>query len=383
MRAAESAAAGLAAHARLSRGSVAARGPPTPVAGDGDGGRQRGARHRPGRPTPRGPGADAPAAPRSIRCCAVTAWPTTRRWAWCTPPRAVFDPRRLRSLQPFSLERTLEGTLRFFEYEVDAEHLPARDAGRVRAARRGPPSGADPADARARRDGGPHRPRHAVALSGDGRRRRSGPSWPWTLAGIFSGEVDFNSELQPGDGFALAFERYTREGGAADLRRHHARPSSATTAACCARSGSRRPGGRPGYYDEAGRSLRRFFLRSPLKFEPRDHLAASRRAAATRCCTRRARIAASTTPRRSARRSIAAAGRRGGVGDPRRHQRPHGAAAARVGLRVALSAPSAFAPRHSRRRSRRRRATRSASSAPRAWRPARTCTTRSPRTACS
>jgi len=28
-------------------------------------------------------------------------------------------------------------------------------------------------------------------------------------------------------------------------------------------------GGEPGYYDEQGRSLRRFFLRSPLKFEPR------------------------------------------------------------------------------------------------------------------
>ena len=32
----------------------------------------------------------------------------------------VFDPRRLRSLQPFSLERTLEGALNLFEYEVDA-----------------------------------------------------------------------------------------------------------------------------------------------------------------------------------------------------------------------------------------------------------------------
>ncbi len=29
------------------------------------------------------------------------------------------------------------------------------------------------------------------------------------------------------------------------------------------------PGGRPGYYDELGRSLKRFFLRSPLRFEPR------------------------------------------------------------------------------------------------------------------
>ena len=35
--------------------------------------------------------------------------------------RAVFDPRRLRSSQPFMLERTLEGALRHFEYEIDDE----------------------------------------------------------------------------------------------------------------------------------------------------------------------------------------------------------------------------------------------------------------------
>ena len=33
---------------------------------------------------------------------------------------AVFDPRRLRSLQPFSLEQSLDGALRLFEYEIDA-----------------------------------------------------------------------------------------------------------------------------------------------------------------------------------------------------------------------------------------------------------------------
>ena len=29
------------------------------------------------------------------------------------------------------------------------------------------------------------------------------------------------------------------------------------------------PDGKPGYYDREGRSLKRFFLKSPLKFEPR------------------------------------------------------------------------------------------------------------------
>ena len=35
--------------------------------------------------------------------------------------RTVFDPRRLRSSQPFLLEATLEGALRTFEYEIDAD----------------------------------------------------------------------------------------------------------------------------------------------------------------------------------------------------------------------------------------------------------------------
>ena len=31
----------------------------------------------------------------------------------------MFDPRRLRSLQPFALEQSLDGALRLFEYEID------------------------------------------------------------------------------------------------------------------------------------------------------------------------------------------------------------------------------------------------------------------------
>ena len=30
------------------------------------------------------------------------------------------------------------------------------------------------------------------------------------------------------------------------------------------------PDGKPDYYDEHGRSLKRFFLKSPLKFDPRS-----------------------------------------------------------------------------------------------------------------
>ena len=98
------------------------------------------------------------------------------------------------------------------------------------------------------------------------------------LAEIFSGQIDFDRDIQPGDGFDVLFEKSTREGqfagygailGArvvADGRQYEAfrwvDPSS----------------GRAGYYDADGRSLKRFFLVSPLKFEPRitSHFSRSR-----------------------------------------------------------------------------------------------------------
>ena len=179
----------------------------------------------------------------------------------------VFDPRRLRSLQPFSLEKTLEGALRLFEYEVDANTFlrvrPADPGGAAWTAELVPI---------------PRTLEHAVTA---GRIDRDTPSLfqamdaageadqlAVDLAGIFAGEVDFNSELQPGDGFALAFERHTREGGSTtygDITAAEFRNDGRVLRAIRFAP----PGGRPGYYDEAGRSLRRFFLRSPLKFEPR------------------------------------------------------------------------------------------------------------------
>ena len=179
----------------------------------------------------------------------------------------MFDPRRLRSLQPFSLERTLGGALRLFEYEVDANTFlrvrPAAPGGAAWTAELVPI---------------PRTLEHAVTA---GRIDRDTPSLframdaageadqlAVDLAGIFAGEVDFNSELQPGDGFALAFERYTREGGSTtygDITAAEFRNDGRVLRAIRFAP----PDGRPGYYDEAGRSLRRFFLRSPLKFEPR------------------------------------------------------------------------------------------------------------------
>lgn len=179
--------------------------------------------------------------------------------------RAVFDPRRLRSSQPFTLERTFEGALRYFEYEIDNDSFlrvtPTR-AGAIEAKVLPIPKTLETAVASGTID--QETPSLFQAME------EAGESAELTiaLAQIFAGEIDFNTELQPGDRFALTFERFVRQD----------RPPTYgdITAAEFENEGRvvrairfTPPGGMPDYFDEQGRSLRRFFLRSPLKFEPR------------------------------------------------------------------------------------------------------------------
>jgi murein DD-endopeptidase MepM/ murein hydrolase activator NlpD len=179
----------------------------------------------------------------------------------------VFDPRRLRSTQPFSLKRTLTGAFSAFEYEIDNRSIlrVASDAtGKSVQAEVVPiPRTLEYAVARGAINSAT--PSLFGAMSAAGER----PDLAIAIADIFSGEIDFNTELQPDDSFAVAFERFRREDG-----------GSASYGAISAvefhndgrvlRAVRYTPaGGKPGYYDEQGRSVRRFFLRSPLKFEPR------------------------------------------------------------------------------------------------------------------
>jgi murein DD-endopeptidase MepM/ murein hydrolase activator NlpD len=191
--------------------------------------------------------------------------------------REVFDPRRLRALQPFSLERTIEGTIRLFQYEIDQDRFlrifpakagsPELDAAVVPI-----PKTLERATAAGRIDR--ETPSLFQSVSGAG----EGAELAVALAEVFSGEIDFNSDLQPGDAYALAFDKYTREGRPAsygDITAAEFRNDGRVLRAIRFTV----PGGRPAYYDEHGRSLRRFFLRSPLKFEPRitSRFSASRR----------------------------------------------------------------------------------------------------------
>jgi murein DD-endopeptidase MepM/ murein hydrolase activator NlpD len=180
--------------------------------------------------------------------------------------RAVFDPRRLRSLQPFLLERTTDGVLRLFEYEIDDDSFlritrSRNPDDRLRAEVVPIPKTLEQATASG--EIGDATPSLFQSIDAAGER----PELAIALAEVFAGEIDFNSDLQPGDRYAVTFERFRRDG----------RPDSygVITAARFENDGRvlqafrfTTPGAKPDYYDERGRSLRRFFLRSPLKFVP-------------------------------------------------------------------------------------------------------------------
>ncbi len=182
--------------------------------------------------------------------------------------RTVFNPRQIRADRPYRLVLSLDGLLREFEYQIDADRF-------LRIVRR---DEAEPAvlDAEIL----PYEKDTAVlAIRGriDADHSSLIASMDETgeriqlaldLADIFSGQIDFDSDLQPGDGFEVLFEKSTRDGefagygnvlGArmtADGREHQAfRWVNAES-------------GKAAYYDENGRSLKRFMLRSPLKFQP-------------------------------------------------------------------------------------------------------------------
>src|SRR5215510_12039491 len=107
--------------------------------------------------------------------------------------RTVFDPRRLRALQPFSLERTVEGTLRFFQYEIDNDRFlrvaPSPSGSGALAATVVPiPKTLEHARAAGAIDAETPSLFQSVAEAGEGAELAV------SLAQIFSGEIDFNSD---------------------------------------------------------------------------------------------------------------------------------------------------------------------------------------------
>jgi murein DD-endopeptidase MepM/ murein hydrolase activator NlpD len=180
----------------------------------------------------------------------------------------VFDLRRVRVHQPYRLAQALDGALRWFEYEIDGnqilklaraddrpdpefvvEILPIEKTTRPVAVRGTISATADSLIAAMDQAG------ETVDLS-------------LALAGIFASDVDFNTDLQPGDQFEVVAEKLFREDDrfagygpilAAELHNDGRRLRAIRFAP---------EGGPAGYFDDDGRSLKKFFLRSPLKFDP-------------------------------------------------------------------------------------------------------------------
>jgi murein DD-endopeptidase MepM/ murein hydrolase activator NlpD len=178
----------------------------------------------------------------------------------------VFDLRRVRTAQPWRLERATDGHVRWLEYEIDpVEFLrivpaPVEDHEFVAEIVR--------YDTRSQRtvvEGTIDETTGSLFASMASAGEQ--PELPIALADIFGGEIDFNSDLQPGDHFKLVVEKTYR-----DHRFVKYGPvlSAAFTNAGRTLVGIRyaADGAKASYYDSQGRSLRRFFLRSPLKFDP-------------------------------------------------------------------------------------------------------------------
>jgi murein DD-endopeptidase MepM/ murein hydrolase activator NlpD len=88
------------------------------------------------------------------------------------------------------------------------------------------------------------------------------------IAELFGGDIDFYRDLQPGDSIEVVFEQVLRDGvriGYGDVVAARMTNAGRTLSAFRFQPA----GGKPSYYDAAGLSLKRFFLASPLKFEPR------------------------------------------------------------------------------------------------------------------
>ena len=180
--------------------------------------------------------------------------------------RSVFDPRRLRVGNAYSLVfNNVGGGLRRLEYHIDEDEFL-----RVTAIGTGFDAELVPYV----------KERHEVTLAGviDAERNSlvavvdaggENVMLAIAMAEVFGGEIDFNNDLRRGDSFDVLFEKVYREGtfsGYGDV-----------LAAEFVNDGRRVqafrfqvPGeAEPQYFDETGRSMKRLFLRSPFRFEPR------------------------------------------------------------------------------------------------------------------
>ncbi|MEP7118351.1 MAG: M23 family metallopeptidase, partial [Acidobacteriota bacterium] len=179
-----------------------------------------------------------------------------------------FDVRKLRAGNIYKIDRLFDGRIRSFEYEID----PTRA---LRASRRDGDIALFEAEV-------VELPRTVTRVVVEGTIDRAAPSisaaldragerldLALSLADIFGGEIDFNSGLQPGDRFRVVVEKSVRDDGVFTGYGPVQAAEFVNDGRTLTAMRFLPPGGKPGYFDQDGRSLTRFFLKSPLKFEPR------------------------------------------------------------------------------------------------------------------
>src|SRR5690606_29774284 len=128
--------------------------------------------------------------------------------------RTVFNPRHLQANRPYRVTTTLDGLLQAFRYRLDSDRFlrvaptddssaetPAFDVEVVPYPKEVVPAAVEVSITKAR-------PSLFAALQDKGENIQLA----LLLADAFSGDVDFNSDLQDGDRFEVLFSRVLRDG---------------------------------------------------------------------------------------------------------------------------------------------------------------------------
>jgi murein DD-endopeptidase MepM/ murein hydrolase activator NlpD len=170
--------------------------------------------------------------------------------------RPVFDVRKMRFGNPFRLEKESDGTLKAFEYKIDDESVLKVQ------------KGAESYEAKVEKiDLEFHEATITAEIHNSLWEALSDVPKREYLAGelaeIFQWQVDFSTEIQPGDQIRVVVDEFSHDGAFVKYGK--------IQAAELINTGKHYRGFRfnDSYYDQKGVSLKRAFLASPLKFTPR------------------------------------------------------------------------------------------------------------------
>ena len=190
-------------------------------------------------------------------------------YAFVEAMRPVFNPRSLRRGHPYKLVFGADGMFRRFEYHVDEDQylqvvsvslnsaVPMFEAFLVDYEKE-----LEQVAIQVTIDD-EHNSLMAAMSAGGGHDLVA-----MSMAEVFAGEIDFNTELRLGDNFGVLFERFVRE----DVHVTYGDVLAVVFEGDGREASAFRyevPGEAQAYFDADGRSTKRQFLRSPLPFEPR------------------------------------------------------------------------------------------------------------------